>query len=41
LLMNTLTLLCNLQPLRLMLRVGYRHPSAGQVMDQVKWTEPS
>ncbi|KAI0169447.1 Adaptor protein complex AP-1 gamma subunit [Hypoxylon sp. FL1284] len=28
-------------PLRLMLRVGYSHPSAGQVMDQVKWTEPS
>ncbi|KAI0157342.1 adaptin N terminal region-domain-containing protein [Xylariaceae sp. FL1272] len=27
-------------PLRLMLRVGYTHPSAGQVMDQVKWTEP-
>ncbi|KAI1126810.1 adaptin N terminal region-domain-containing protein [Nemania abortiva] len=28
-------------PLRLMLRVGYRHPTTGQVMDQVKWTEPS
>ncbi|KAI1133894.1 Adaptor protein complex AP-1 gamma subunit [Hypoxylon sp. FL0543] len=28
-------------PLRLMLRIGYSHPSAGQVMDQVKWTEPS
>ncbi|KAI1487541.1 Adaptor protein complex AP-1 gamma subunit [Biscogniauxia mediterranea] len=28
-------------PLRLMLRIGYTHPSAGQVMDQVKWTEPS
>ncbi|KAI1336167.1 Adaptor protein complex AP-1 gamma subunit [Xylariaceae sp. FL0016] len=28
-------------PLRLMLRVGYTHPAAGQVMDQVKWTEPS
>ncbi|KAI4867781.1 Adaptor protein complex AP-1 gamma subunit [Hypoxylon rubiginosum] len=28
-------------PLRLMLRVGYSHPSAGQVVDQVKWTEPS
>ncbi|CAJ2507980.1 Uu.00g091660.m01.CDS01 [Anthostomella pinea] len=27
-------------PLRLMLRIGYSHPSAGQVMDQVKWTEP-
>ncbi|KAI2608476.1 Adaptor protein complex AP-1 gamma subunit [Hypoxylon fragiforme] len=27
--------------LRLMLRIGYSHPSAGQVMDQVKWTEPS
>ncbi|KAI5856642.1 Adaptor protein complex AP-1 gamma subunit [Durotheca rogersii] len=28
-------------PLRLMLRIGYSHPSVGQVMDQVKWTEPS
>ncbi|KAI8958530.1 Adaptor protein complex AP-1 gamma subunit [Daldinia sp. FL1419] len=28
-------------PLRLMLRIGYSSPSAGQVMDQVKWTEPS
>ncbi|KAI1394680.1 Adaptor protein complex AP-1 gamma subunit [Hypoxylon fuscum] len=28
-------------PLRLMLRIGYSHPAAGQVMDQVKWTEPS
>lgn len=28
-------------PLRLRLRVGYTHPSAGQVMDQVNWTEPS
>ncbi|KAI1474215.1 Adaptor protein complex AP-1 gamma subunit [Daldinia eschscholtzii] len=28
-------------PLRLMLRIGYTHPSVGQVMDQVKWTEPS
>ncbi|KAI1759717.1 Adaptor protein complex AP-1 gamma subunit [Hypoxylon sp. FL1150] len=28
-------------PLRLMLRIGYTHPSAGQVVDQVKWTEPS
>ncbi|KAI1645739.1 Adaptor protein complex AP-1 gamma subunit [Daldinia loculata] len=28
-------------PLRLMLRIGYSHPTAGQVMDQVKWTEPS
>ncbi|OTB05282.1 hypothetical protein M426DRAFT_320093 [Hypoxylon sp. CI-4A] len=28
-------------PLRLMLRIGYSHPSAGEVMDQVKWTEPS
>ncbi|KAI0598119.1 Adaptor protein complex AP-1 gamma subunit [Biscogniauxia sp. FL1348] len=28
-------------PLRLMLRIGYAHPSVGQVMDQVKWTEPS
>ncbi|KAI2602415.1 Adaptor protein complex AP-1 gamma subunit [Hypoxylon sp. NC1633] len=30
----------NKGPLRLMLRIGYSHPSAGQVMDQVKWTEP-
>ena len=29
------------QPLRLRLRIGYTHPSAGQVMDQVNWTEPS
>ncbi|KAK9782303.1 putative Gamma-adaptin [Seiridium cardinale] len=28
-------------PLRLRLRVGYTHPSAGQVVDQVNWTEPS
>ncbi|KAK8135889.1 hypothetical protein PG984_003829 [Apiospora sp. TS-2023a] len=28
-------------PLRLRLRIGYTHPSAGQVMDQVNWTEPS
>ncbi|KAH9910057.1 Adaptor protein complex AP-1 gamma subunit [Xylariomycetidae sp. FL2044] len=28
-------------PLRLLLRVGYAHPSAGQVMDQVRWTEPA
>ncbi|KAG6003489.1 hypothetical protein E4U21_002003 [Claviceps maximensis] len=26
--------------LRLRLRVGFMHPSAGQVMDQVNWTEP-
>jgi AP-1 complex subunit gamma-1 len=29
------------QPLRLRLRIGYNHPSAGQVMEQVNWTEPS
>ncbi|KAM4064799.1 AP-1 complex subunit gamma-1 [Hirsutella rhossiliensis] len=28
-------------PLRLRLRIGYAHPSAGQVIDQVNWTEPS
>ncbi|KAK8047205.1 hypothetical protein PG996_015269 [Apiospora saccharicola] len=28
-------------PLRLRLRIGYTHPSAGQIMDQVNWTEPS
>ncbi|ORY71748.1 adaptin N terminal region-domain-containing protein [Pseudomassariella vexata] len=28
-------------PLRLRLRIGYSHPSAGQVVDQVNWTEPS
>ncbi|KAM5356380.1 hypothetical protein ACJ41O_003026 [Fusarium nematophilum] len=28
-------------PLRLRLRIGYTHPAAGQVMDQVNWTEPS
>jgi len=28
-------------PLRLRLRIGYNHPSAGQVMEQVNWTEPS
>ncbi|RKU44897.1 clathrin associated protein complex large subunit [Coniochaeta pulveracea] len=28
-------------PLRLRLRIGYTHPSAGQVTDQVNWTEPS
>ncbi|KJZ75671.1 hypothetical protein HIM_04828 [Hirsutella minnesotensis 3608] len=28
-------------PLRLRLRIGYEHPAAGQVMDQVNWTEPS
>ncbi|KAH6655337.1 putative gamma-adaptin precursor [Truncatella angustata] len=28
-------------PLRLRLRIGYAHPSAGQVVDQVNWTEPS
>ncbi|KAF4582943.1 AP-1 complex subunit gamma-1 [Ophiocordyceps camponoti-floridani] len=27
--------------LRLRLRIGYTHPSKGQVMDQVNWTEPS
>ncbi|KAG6031545.1 hypothetical protein E4U41_007536 [Claviceps citrina] len=27
--------------LRLRLRVGYVHPSVGQVVDQVNWTEPS
>ncbi|KAM3463550.1 hypothetical protein MY5147_001760 [Beauveria neobassiana] len=26
-------------PLRLRLRIGYTHPSAGQVMEQVNWTE--
>lgn len=28
-------------PLRLRLRITYMHPTAGQVMDQVNWTEPS
>ncbi|KAK4152944.1 adaptin N terminal region-domain-containing protein [Chaetomidium leptoderma] len=28
-------------PLRLRLKVGYSHPTAGQVMDVVNWTEPS
>ncbi|KAK5995844.1 AP-1 complex subunit gamma-1 [Cladobotryum mycophilum] len=28
-------------PLRLRLRIGFTHPVAGQVMDQVNWTEPS
>lgn len=28
-------------PLRLMLKIGYIHPAAGQVQGQVKWTEPS
>jgi AP-1 complex subunit gamma-1 len=28
-------------PLRLRLRIGYTHPTAGQVMDQVNWTESS
>ncbi|KAI0124347.1 adaptin N terminal region-domain-containing protein [Xylariales sp. AK1849] len=28
-------------PLRLRLRIGYTHPSVGQVVDQVNWTEPS
>ncbi|KAH8174283.1 AP-1 complex subunit gamma-1 [Sarocladium implicatum] len=28
-------------PLRLRLRISYNHPTAGQVMDQVNWTEPS
>ncbi|KAF6835822.1 ap-1 complex subunit gamma-1 [Colletotrichum plurivorum] len=28
-------------PLRLRLRIGYAHPSSGEVMDQVNWTEPS
>ncbi|KAK3901497.1 adaptin N terminal region-domain-containing protein [Staphylotrichum tortipilum] len=28
-------------PLRLRLRIGYTHPTAGQVMDVVNWTEPS
>ncbi|KAL1879085.1 hypothetical protein VTK73DRAFT_7411 [Phialemonium thermophilum] len=27
-------------PLRLRLRIGYTHPSAGSVTDQVNWTEP-
>ncbi|KAL1842042.1 hypothetical protein VTJ49DRAFT_6112 [Mycothermus thermophilus] len=28
-------------PLRLKLRIGYTHPTAGQVLDVVNWTEPS
>ncbi|AEO63274.1 uncharacterized protein THITE_2108304 [Thermothielavioides terrestris NRRL 8126] len=28
-------------PLRLRLRIGYSHPTAGQVVDVVNWTEPS
>ncbi|KND88446.1 AP-1 complex subunit gamma-1 [Tolypocladium ophioglossoides CBS 100239] len=28
-------------PLRLRLRIGFTHATAGQVMDQVNWTEPS
>ncbi|PNY28032.1 AP-1 complex subunit gamma-1 [Tolypocladium capitatum] len=28
-------------PLRLRLRIGFTHAAAGQVMDQVNWTEPS
>ncbi|KEY64812.1 hypothetical protein S7711_09144, partial [Stachybotrys chartarum IBT 7711] len=28
-------------PLRLRLRIGYTHPAAGQVVEQVNWTEPS
>ncbi|TWU74715.1 clathrin associated protein complex large subunit [Metarhizium rileyi] len=28
-------------PLRLRLRISYHHPSAGKVLDQVNWTEPS
>ncbi|KAM0438918.1 hypothetical protein ACHAPT_001679 [Fusarium lateritium] len=28
-------------PLRLRLRIGYTHPTAGPVMDQVNWTEPA
>jgi AP-1 complex subunit gamma-1 len=28
-------------PLRLMLKIGYAHPTQGQVQEQVKWTEPS
>ncbi|VZH90094.1 unnamed protein product, partial [Fusarium fujikuroi] len=28
-------------PLRLRLRIAYTHPTAGQVMDQVNWTESS
>ncbi|KAK7753121.1 clathrin associated protein complex large subunit [Diatrype stigma] len=28
-------------PLRLMLKIGYTHPAAGQVQGQVKWVEPS
>ncbi|KAK4138618.1 AP-1 complex subunit gamma-1-like protein [Trichocladium antarcticum] len=28
-------------PLRLRLRIGYSHPTAGEVMDVVNWTEPS
>ncbi|EGX92594.1 AP-1 complex subunit gamma-1 [Cordyceps militaris CM01] len=27
------------QPLRLRLRIGFTHPNAGQVMEQVNWTE--
>ncbi|KAK3949327.1 adaptin N terminal region-domain-containing protein [Pseudoneurospora amorphoporcata] len=27
-------------PLRLRLRIGYTHPTAGQVLDLVNWTEP-
>ncbi|KAK2072295.1 hypothetical protein P8C59_006657 [Phyllachora maydis] len=27
-------------PLRLRLRIGYSHPTAGQVMEQVNWSEP-
>jgi hypothetical protein len=47
-LLDSLTLFCFgrslltlVQPLRLRLRIGYSHPSAGQVMDQVNWAEPS
>lgn len=28
-------------PLRLRLRIGYKSPSAGEVMDQVNWAEPA
>ncbi|EFX01087.1 ap-1 complex subunit gamma-1 [Grosmannia clavigera kw1407] len=28
-------------PLRLRLRITYTHPSAGQVLEQINWTEPS
>ncbi|CAK7204140.1 clathrin associated protein complex large subunit [Sporothrix eucalyptigena] len=28
-------------PLRLRLRIGFTHPSSGQVVEQVNWTEPS